>query len=55
MFKALSLWLDRKLGVGPGWGWSLVLLALAVLMQWVAAGIALHRAGWLQRFVLLLQ
>ena len=36
MFKAFSLWLDRVIEVSEGWRLILVLLALAVGLQWAA-------------------
>jgi len=41
-------WITEIFDVGPGWRLPLVLLALAVMMQWVALGITLAR-----RFALL--
>ena len=35
MFKAISLWADRKMGLPEGWVLLIALLALAVLMHWV--------------------
>ena len=55
MLKAFSLWADRALGVLPGWGLPIVLLALAVGLQWVAMGLSLHMAGWLRWLALRLQ
>ena len=55
MFRALSLWVDRLLGVPEGWGPIVVLLAFVVLMQLVNLAISLHKAGWLQWFGQLLK
>jgi hypothetical protein len=43
MIKALSSWLDRRLGVSPRMGLPIALLAFAVVSQWVALGITLAR------------
>ncbi len=55
MFKAISLWVDQKMDVSPGWGLLIVALAFAVLLQWVALGLSLHKAGWLLWLVQRLQ
>ncbi len=55
MFKAISLWADRVMGVSSGWGILIAALAFAVLLQWLALGLSLHRAGWLLWLVQRLQ
>lgn len=42
MIKALSLWLDRKLGVAPGWGLTVVVAGLVALLQ---LGLGVWRAA----------
>lgn len=56
MFKAISLWVDRKLGLPAGLGLLVCLLAAAVLTQWVAIAVQwgcialqLYRFGYLCR------
>jgi len=48
MIKALSLWLDRKMGLPPGWGVPIVLWGFAVAMQWLAIFLQAFYLPWLQ-------
>ena len=52
MFKAISLWADRKMGLPQGWGLLMLVATVAVLAHLVASVLLLlARLGWLQRFV----
>lgn len=43
MFKKIAIWFDKKMGLTHGVGFLIVLLAFAVLMQFVALAINVFR------------
>ena len=56
MFKAFSLWVDRKLGLPFGWGLLMVMATVAVLLHLIVSLVLLSvRLGWPQWFVQLLR
>ena len=56
MFKALSLWADRKLRLPAGWGLLMVMATVAVTLHLIASLVLLSfQLGWPQWFVQLLR
>ena len=56
MFKGLSLWADRKLGLPAGWELLMVMATVAVTLHLIASLALLSvQLGWPQWFVQLLR
>ena len=48
MLSHFTAWIDRKLGVPPGWGFPISLWAFAVVIQWVSIFLQMFFMDWLR-------